>query len=40
MAKSNIFVNLADETAYYYQDLDDTGQRLDGRKRLRDHLPS
>lgn len=30
VGKSNIFVNTANETTYYYQDLDDQGRRLDG----------
>ena len=30
MGKANIFVNSPNETAYYYQDLDDDGERLDG----------
>jgi hypothetical protein len=30
MAKANIFVNLPTETAYYYQDLDADGGRLNG----------
>ncbi|KAB8193658.1 DUF1214 domain-containing protein [Nonomuraea phyllanthi] len=30
VAKSNIFVNTANETAYFYQDLDDRGERLNG----------
>jgi hypothetical protein len=30
MAKANIFVNTPNETAYFYQDLDSTGRRLDG----------
>ncbi|MGW1741028.1 DUF1254 domain-containing protein [Nocardia sp. NPDC001965] len=30
IAKSNIFVDTANETAYYYQDLDDAGDRLHG----------
>jgi hypothetical protein len=30
VAKSNIFVNLPNETKYFYQDLDDSGQQLSG----------
>jgi len=30
VAKSNIFVNKANETKYFYQDLDERGQRLNG----------
>ena len=33
MGKSNIFVNRQNETKYFYQDLDDDGQRLNGAKR-------
>jgi hypothetical protein len=33
MAKANIFVNVPEETCYYYQDLDEDGGRLDGTKR-------
>jgi hypothetical protein len=33
VAKSNIFVNQAVETKYFYQDLDSTGARLNGSKR-------
>jgi hypothetical protein len=32
-AKSNIFVNKLNEAQYFYQDLDDSGQRLSGAKR-------
>lgn len=32
VAKSNIFVNAPNETKYFYQDLDESGQRLDGSK--------
>ncbi|MDF2805770.1 MAG: hypothetical protein K0S43_716 [Cellulosimicrobium sp.] len=32
VGKSNIFVNTANETTYFYQDLDASGQRLDGRR--------
>jgi hypothetical protein len=32
MGKANIFVNTPDETTYYYQDLDENGQRLDGSR--------
>ncbi|GAA5053500.1 DUF1214 domain-containing protein [Nocardia callitridis] len=40
IAKSNIFVNTANETAYYYQDLDDTGQRLHGARTYTVHFPT
>lgn len=33
VAKSNIFVNSPNETKYYYQDLDVSGARLNGRNR-------
>jgi hypothetical protein len=33
VAKSNIFVNKPNETKYFYQDLDATGQRLNGVNR-------
>ena len=33
VAKSNIFVNKPNETKYFYQDLDETGQRLNGANR-------
>ena len=33
VAKSNIFVNKPNETKYFYQDLDETGGRLNGSKR-------
>jgi hypothetical protein len=33
VAKSNIFVNKALETKYFYQDLDENGQRLGGANR-------
>jgi hypothetical protein len=33
VAKSNIFVNAPNETKYFYQDLDATGERLDGAHR-------
>jgi hypothetical protein len=33
VAKSNIFVNQASETRYFYQDLDDAGERLGGGKK-------
>jgi len=32
-AKSNIFVNKPNETRYFYQDLDEKGQRLNGKNR-------
>ncbi|MEN0105487.1 MAG: DUF1254 domain-containing protein [Pseudomonas sp.] len=33
VARSNIFVNKPNETKYFYQDLDATGQRLNGGQR-------
>jgi hypothetical protein len=33
VAKSTIFVNRPNETKYFYQDLDDSGQRLNGAHR-------
>lgn len=33
VAKSNIFVNAANETKYFYQDRDSSGARLNGAKR-------
>jgi hypothetical protein len=33
VGKSNIFVNKQNETKYFYQDLDEGGQRLNGTKR-------
>jgi hypothetical protein len=33
VGKSNIFVNKANETKFFYQDLDGTGQRLNGANR-------
>lgn len=33
VAKSNIFVNKQNETKYFYQDLDENGQRLNGAHR-------
>src|SRR6202007_1216609 len=30
VAKSNIFVNAPNETKYFYQDLDESGQQLNG----------
>jgi hypothetical protein len=33
VAKSNIFVNLQNETKYFYQDLDAGGERLSGTKK-------
>jgi len=32
MGKANIFVNAPDETTYFYQDLDEHGERLDGSR--------
>ncbi len=31
MAKSNIFINLGNETSYFYQDMDSQGVRLNGK---------
>jgi hypothetical protein len=44
MARSNIFVNTPEETAYFYQDLDADGERLDGSRSYSvtfppNHLP-
>ncbi len=44
VAKSNIFVNQARETTYFYQDMDSQGKRLDGRNNYtitfaKDKLP-
>lgn len=33
VARSNIFVNKPNEATYFYQDLDDSGERLNGGKR-------
>jgi hypothetical protein len=33
VAKSNIFVNQPNETRYFYQDLDEMGERLDGKHK-------
>lgn len=33
VARSNIFVNLGNETRYFYQDLDAAGERLNGSKK-------
>ncbi|MEU5859956.1 DUF1214 domain-containing protein [Nonomuraea sp. NPDC047529] len=38
VGKSNIFVNTANETTYYYQDLDDQGERLDGSNTYTVHF--
>jgi hypothetical protein len=32
MGKANIFVNLPEETTYFYTDLDEHGERLDGSR--------
>lgn len=40
MAKSNIFVNTPEETAYFYQDLDDSGARLHGARTYTVHFPA
>ncbi|MCD2194791.1 DUF1214 domain-containing protein [Actinomycetospora endophytica] len=38
VGKSNIFVNTANETTYYYLDLDAAGERLDGRHTYSVHF--
>ena len=40
VAKSNIFVNKPNETKYFYQDLDDAGQRLEGSSRYTVTFPA
>ncbi|WP_328387576.1 DUF1254 domain-containing protein [Nocardia sp. NBC_00416] len=40
IGKSNIFVNTVNETAYYYQDLDDTGKRLHGANTYTVRFPA
>ncbi|GAA2230844.1 DUF1254 domain-containing protein [Herbiconiux moechotypicola] len=40
MAKANIFVNSANETCYYYLDVDASGDRLDGTRRYSVTFPS
>ncbi|TCK00153.1 hypothetical protein DFR71_1145 [Nocardia alba] len=40
IGKSNIFVNTPNETAYYYQDLDESGQRLHGANTYTVRFPS
>ncbi|MGW5383796.1 DUF1214 domain-containing protein [Nocardia sp. NPDC003963] len=40
IGKSNIFVNTANETAYYYQDLDEAGERLHGSRGYTVHFPA
>ena len=40
MAKANIFVNAANETCYYFLDLDSSGARLDGAKRYSVTFPA
>jgi hypothetical protein len=45
VAKSNIFVNKPNETKYFYQDLDSSGRRLNGRNSYtvtfaKDQVPS
>lgn len=39
-AKSNIFAAPLDETAYFYQDFDDTGERLYGARTYTVHFPA
>jgi hypothetical protein len=40
MAKANIFAGTPDETACYYQDLDDAGDRLHGARTYTVHFPA
>ncbi|GAB2656457.1 DUF1214 domain-containing protein [Prescottella soli] len=40
IGKSNIFVNTPNETAYYYQDLDDAGDRLHGSNAYTVRFPA
>ncbi|WP_024803496.1 DUF1254 domain-containing protein [Nocardia sp. BMG51109] len=40
VGKSNIFVNTPNETSYYYQDLDNTGNRLHGANTYTVHFPA
>ncbi len=40
MAKANIFVNTPTETTYFYQDLDENGQRLHGAARYSVTFPA
>src|SRR5215475_6575311 len=40
VAKSNIFVNSPNETKYFYQDLDETGARLNGASRYTVTFPT
>jgi hypothetical protein len=40
MAKANIFAGTPDETACYYQDLDDAGDRLYGARTYTVHFPA
>ncbi|MFE4498477.1 DUF1254 domain-containing protein [Rhodococcus sp. NPDC056743] len=40
IGKSNIFVNTPNETAYYYQDLDDIGTRLHGSSTYTVRFPA
>ncbi len=39
MGKANIFVNTPDETTYFYQDLDEHGERLHGSRSYSVTLP-
>jgi hypothetical protein len=39
MAKANIFVNMPEETTYFYQDLDEHGERLDGSRSYSVRFP-
>jgi hypothetical protein len=40
MAKANIFVNTPRETVYYYQDLDEAGERLNGANAYTIRFPA
>ncbi|QDQ95334.1 DUF1254 domain-containing protein [Rhodococcus sp. WB9] len=40
IGKSNIFVNTVNETAYYYQDLDESGKRLHGANTYTVQFPA
>jgi hypothetical protein len=39
MGKANIFVNTPEETTYFYQDLDENGERLDGSRAYALNFP-
>lgn len=40
LAKANIFTGTPDETAYFYQDLDEAGDRLHGARAYTVHFPA